>query len=170
MSFLEWLKGQYRGEKGPIKWLAFLFDLLASTALFFLMVLTCIDVFGRYLFNSPVRGGTELTEMGLAIVILSALPIVTWRSGQIVVDLIDHLVSPRVISFLSWISTILITVSLYFVGSRIFEIGARKLKRGEVTEFLRIPEGYIIQYIAAFCWLTAICLLLVSLSKLFIKK
>ena len=39
---------------------------LAATILFFMMLLTAVDVIGRYLFNTPVNGGFEVTEIMLA--------------------------------------------------------------------------------------------------------
>ena len=46
---------------------------VAGILLFCLMTLTCIDVIGRYFFNTPVTGGFELTEMMLAALIFFGL-------------------------------------------------------------------------------------------------
>lgn len=158
MAFKTWFKLRYE-EKGPAKWLAFLLDLIASLALFSLMLLTCIDVFGRYLFNNPVNGGTELTEIGLTIVVFAVMPIVSWRGGHIVVDLIDRFLNKYILKSLSLFSAFIVSVSLFFVGIRIFELGERSNKRGIVTEYLNIPSGYLIEYIAVMCWLTAISMI-----------
>src|SRR5690625_3627836 len=91
MAFVTWLNRHYE-ERGPLKWLAFLLELLAAVALFLLMCLTCIDVVGRYFFSRPLIGATELTEIGLSFVIFAAMPVITWRGGHIVVDLIDSYV------------------------------------------------------------------------------
>jgi hypothetical protein len=50
---------------------------LASALLFFMMALTFVDVVGRYLFNTPVYGGFEMTEVALATLIFAGLPLVT---------------------------------------------------------------------------------------------
>lgn len=154
MSFKQWLNEHYE-ERGPMQWLAFFLELISSCVLFALMMLTCIDVVGRYVFNSPVRGGTELTEFALAIIVFSILPVVTWRGGQIVVDLIDVWLSPFILRVLAWLAAVLMSGSLYFLAWRIFELGERNLKRGVVTDFLSIPTGYLMIYIAVFSWLTA---------------
>ena len=159
MSFAAWLTSRYE-EKGALKWAAFLLDLVAAVVLFALMVLTCIDVVGRYFFSRPLVGATELTEIGLAVVIFAAMPVITWRGGQIVVDLVDMFVSPKVLQVLALISTLLMTASLYFVAWRIYDLGARNLKRGIVTDFLFIPTGLVIQYIAILSWITAAGLIL----------
>ena len=59
--------------------------LIAATELFCLMLLTCVDVIGRYFFSSPVAGGFEITEMLLAGLIFSALPLVTLRGEHVTV-------------------------------------------------------------------------------------
>ena len=169
MSFASWLDKKYE-ERGLMKWLAFLFELIASVALFALMVLTCMDVFGRYFLHSPVIGATELTKIGLAIVIFSSMPVITWRGGQIVVDLIDHVLPSQALKILVVLSYVIVAVYLYFLAFSIFAIGARNLKRRIVTDFLSIPTGYVIQYIAIFSWITAAGVLLVTLLSIFNKE
>lgn len=169
MSFVSWLDKKYE-ERGLMQWLAFFFELISSMALFALMVLTCIDVIGRYFLHSPVLGAAELTEIGLAIVIFSSMPVITWRGGQIVVDLIDHVLPSKALKVLMALSSTIVAFSLYFVAFRIYAIGARSLKRGIVTDFLSIPTGYVIQYIAIFSWITALGVLVVTFLNIFKKR
>lgn len=164
MSFWSWIASHYE-EKGPMKWLAFFCELLASAALFALMVMTCVDVAGRYFFSHPLKGGTELTEIGVAVVVFAAIPVVTWRGGQIVVDLIDTWLSQRWLRWLNTLAIILIALSFYYVGGRIFELAERSLRRGIVTDFLSIPTGYVIYYIAVMSWATAVGVVLYGLYK-----
>src|SRR3546814_8744945 len=56
------------------------------------MVCTFVDVVGRYVFNSPLPGALELTEIMMASLIFTILPVVSARSDHITVDL---LVLPR---------------------------------------------------------------------------
>ncbi|WP_010324228.1 TRAP transporter small permease [Marinobacterium stanieri] len=154
MSFAAWLNEHY-DEKGPAKWLAFFLEAVSSLVLFTLMALTCVDVVGRYLFNSPLHGGTELTEIGLAVMVFAAMPVITWRGGHIVVDLLDRFLGPKVVKALSLFAALVMSTSLYFLALRIFELGERSIRRGVVTEFLAMPTGYIVQYIAIMSWATA---------------
>ena len=145
--------------------MAFFLDLIAASVLFAMMVLTCVDVVGRYFFSRPVLGATELTEIGLALVIFSAMPIISWRGGHIVVDLIDGFVSPWLLKVFTWVSTIVVVSSFYFVAFRIYELGARDLKRGIKTDFLHIPTGLVVQSIAVLSWITAMGLLITMVLK-----
>ncbi|HLR78098.1 MAG TPA: TRAP transporter small permease [Burkholderiaceae bacterium] len=163
MSFVTWYKHQY-DERGPLKWVAFLLDCSAALILFGLMLLTCIDVIGRYVFNRPLVGATELTEIFLALAIFSAMPVITWRQGHIVVDLIDTFLPSRALRVLTWISTALVATSLYFVAARIFELGARDLRRGIKTDFLHLPTGWFIEAIAVLSWVAAIGLVIQAIA------
>jgi len=155
MSFSAWMKEHY-DEKGPVRWLAFFLESVSSVVLFILMTLTCVDVVGRYLFNSPLHGGTELTEIGLAVMVFAAMPVVTWRGGHIVVDLLDRFLGSKLVKVLSVLAAVVISSSLYFLAWRILELGERSIKRGVVTEFLGMPSGYVVMYIAIMSWATAL--------------
>ena len=152
-------------EKGPIKWLAFFLNGLSAITLFTLMMITCIDVVGRYVFNSPLVGSTELTEMAVGIVVFSAFPIISWRRENIVVDILDNYISVKI----EFLRTILINISsavaLFFIGQRIILLGKRSLGYGEVTEYLAIPTGWMINFIGIMCWVTAFLLVTVGIYR-----
>lgn len=154
MAFSAWITAHYE-EKGPVAWLAFFLELIAALTLFFLMVLTCADVFGRYFLDNAVDGTTELTEMGIAILVFAEMPIVTWRGGHVVVDILDRMLGNTTIKVLGLLAAFLMSTSLYFLAVRIFELAERSLRRGEVTEYLQLPVAYIVQYIAIMSWITA---------------
>jgi TRAP-type C4-dicarboxylate transport system permease small subunit len=166
MSFILWLNANYE-ERGPMKWLAFFFELIAAATLFALMILTCVDVFGRYFLNHPLIGATELTEIGLAIVIFSVMPVVTWRGSHIVVDLIDAFIKNTYLRVLALVSSIVISSSLYFISFRIWDVGSRMLRRNITTEFLHIETGLVVQYIAVLSFVTGISALLYFLLSIF---
>lgn len=166
MSFILWLNANYE-EKGPMKWLAFFFELIAAATLFALMILTCVDVVGRYFLNHPLIGATELTEIGLAIVIFSVMPVVTWRGSHIVVDLIDAFIKNTYLRVLALVSSIVISSSLYFISFRIWDVGSRMLRRNITTEFLHIETGLVVQYIAVLSFVTGISALLYFLLSIF---
>lgn len=154
MAFSAWLSAHYE-EKGPVKWLAFALELVAAVTLMFLMLLTCADVFGRYFFDNSVDGATELTELGIAILVFAEMPVITWRGGHVVVDILDRMFGNAVLKALGLFSALLISTSLYFLAERIFFLAQRSLRRQEVTEYLEMPVGLIIQYIAVMSWVTA---------------
>ncbi|MGY0219060.1 TRAP transporter small permease [Endozoicomonadaceae bacterium StTr2] len=154
MSLSAWVRAHY-DEAGPVRWLAFALEVVAAVVLFLLMVMTCIDVGGRYLFNNSVDGVTELTELALAIMLFAEMPVMTWRGGHVVVDMLDKYLGSVVIKVLGLVAAFAISTSMYFLGVRIFQLAERSLRRGVVTEYLELPTGYIVQYIATMSWVTA---------------
>jgi TRAP-type C4-dicarboxylate transport system permease small subunit len=57
------------------RWLSY----LGAFALFLMMLLTTVDVIGRYFFRSPIPGGTEITE---AMMVVIAFPVLAWCAAK----------------------------------------------------------------------------------------
>ncbi len=150
----QWVNEHYE-EKGPVVWLAFLLEALVAITLMALMLLTCADVFGRYFLNNAINGAVEMTEIGLALIVFAEMPIVTWRGGHVLVDILDRWMSSLLIKVLGLISALLMSGALYFLAERMMYLANRSMRREVVTEYLEIPVGYIIQYIAFMSYLTA---------------
>lgn len=154
MSFSAWLSTHYE-EKGLVKWLAFFLEVIAALTLLLLMLLTCTDVLGRYLFDNSLDAASEMTEICIAILVFAEMPIITWRGGHVVVDILDRFIGAKVIKALGLLSIFVMSSSLYYVAHRIFYMGSRSIRRGEESEYLAIPMGHIVQYIAIMSWITA---------------
>ena len=67
----------------------------ASAILFAMMLLTAVDVVARYVFNRPLRGAFEVTELMLLVLIFAGLPLVSWADEHVTMDFIDRLIGPR---------------------------------------------------------------------------
>lgn len=70
--------------------------LVVAIIMFFMMVLTFVDVMGRQAFDSPVPGGGELTEIALGFVVYIGLPLVCLRREHITIGLMAGLLKGRV--------------------------------------------------------------------------
>ncbi len=67
----------------------------ASAILFGMMALTFVDVVARYLFNRPLRGAFEVTELMLLVLIFAGLPLVSLTDEHAVMDFIDRMLGAR---------------------------------------------------------------------------
>ena len=142
----------------------------AASTLFILMSVTCIDVLGRYLFDRPLVGSVEITELLLGCLIFSAMPLITWRKEHIVVDLIDNLFSPGIQKIRDMFFDLCIGCSLLVIGMKVWNLADRAASYEEVTEYLEIPVAYFIQFIAVSCFLTAITAFVLVITRLVDKK
>lgn len=148
----------------------FMLMLLASIALFSMMLMTFSDVMMRSLFNAPIQVSTELTRVFMAIMVFSSLPVMMVRQGAISVDLLDPL-------FRSWgvervqrgLIDIFIGIVLYWPVQRLWVLVERTHSYGEVTEFLRLPQYWVLGFITFAVAITAIATLVKGLLVLFGK-
>lgn len=131
-------------------------DALAAALLFALMLLTCADVGGRYFFNAPVNGATELTRLLMVGVIFAALPVVTRREDHVSVDLLDRWVPRGLIGLRQIAINALCALALAVICWRVWLLAGRHLRYGDRTEFLEIPVAPVVYFIALMCAAAAV--------------
>lgn len=142
--------------------------LLAAATLFILMVLTFADVIMRSTFSAPIEAATELTRIAMAVIVFSALPVVSGRANHIVVDLLDPLFHRLGIErVLEGLVTLVCGVLLYWPAMRSFDLAARARNYGDLTEYLAIPVFYITWFIAFMTLVTALSMALRGAVTLF---
>ena len=120
-------------------WLERVLGGVSATVLFLMMLVTAVDVVGRYVFNKPLNGGFELTEMMLAALIYCGLPLVSQRREHIVIDTFDPLMSRRVKRGLDVLAEIICSITLGGIGYLIFRRAARVAEYGDTTNVLKLP-------------------------------
>jgi TRAP-type C4-dicarboxylate transport system permease small subunit len=111
----------------------------AAAVLFTMMLITTVDVIGRYLFNKPLAGGFELTEMMLAALIYCGLPLVSKRREHIVIDTFDTFMSPSVKRVLDVAADVVCFLTLSGIGYLIFRRAVRVAEYGDTTSVLKLP-------------------------------
>ncbi|MCX7560589.1 TRAP transporter small permease [Sulfitobacter sp. F26204] len=121
---------------------------IAGVALFFMMVLTFIDVISRSVFSAPLSYSAELTEMAMAVIVFAALPMATLKGNHIVVDLFDGFFSTRGAFLRDFLVDLICIVALAFPAYRVWTIGTRSKSYNEVTEILNIPQYYLIYFVS----------------------
>ena len=120
---------------------------LAAIILFLLVVLTCVDVIGRYFLSMPVVGAVELVRICMAGIIFFSLPAMFFRNDHVTVDLIGFFARGRV----GWIvSIVMLVISIYVayrIGDRVFDYAVRAMEDGDTTEYLGIPRVITVSFI-----------------------
>ena len=147
-------------------WLTRLLSWVAATALFLLMAMTFSDVVLRSIFNDPIESATELTRILMAIVVFSSLPVVAARGGHIVVDLLDGFFTP----FAGRIRDGLVNLAsgglLFWPAQRVYVLAERARNKGDVTEYLNIPQFYMAYFIMILTFVSALVMIIRGLRIL----
>ena len=136
----------------------------ASALLFAMMCLTFVDVVARYLFNSPLRGGFEITELTLLVLIFAGLPLVSHGDEHVTMDFIDRMLPPRAVGILIRLVHALVAAMFFFLTWQMLIKAARISAYGDTTDVLRITVGPFVYFMAAMIGLTA----LVHVFKVFV--
>lgn len=140
-------------------WIIGAFRLLIALELFALMLLTCADVTGRYFFNRPVYGGLEVTEIILAAVIFTSLPLVTWHGEQVIIDMVT--LPGRMVRLVQHVAGHLIgAVALAVLSRQLWLRGDRLDRAGETTMQVQIPMSLVAYAISVLLAVTALAFLI----------
>ena len=146
-----------------------LFNMVASAALVAMMLLTCSDVFMRYLFNSPITGTYDLVGLLGAVLASFAMPYTMLKKGHVAVEILIQSLS-RGKQLVIETFTHLLGISLFLVLVWQAILLSRDMKAaGEVTPTLLLPF-YPILYCMAVCFFGLCLAILVNLLHVWTKR
>ena len=131
-----------------------------------MMVLTFADVVARYLVNIPIRGGFEITELTLLVLIFAGLPLVSHADEHVTMDFIDRILPPRLRG--AWIRVLhgICAAIMFFLSWQVWIKATRIASYSDTTDVLRIPIGPFVYFMAAMIALTGV----VHVFKVFAKQ
>jgi len=106
--------------------------LIAGTALFAMMLLTFVDVIGRYGFHKSIFGAAEIVEHLMIVTVFAGLAFITAKNEHITVTLMEGLFTHRFAAAQRWVSiaisvgcTLLITREMYAHAADLLRSGKR---------------------------------------------
>lgn len=149
---------------GPPGWrfLDWSLGLVVAVALFFMMVVTVIDVAMRELLPGAFPAADELTKLTLGLLVFAALPMVTSRREHVVITLFDGFFGPTALSVKSALMNIGSAVVIGVLCWRLISLALRFASYGDRTTFIAAP-------LAPFAWFMVVtagwaALILVALA------
>lgn len=130
-------------------WLKRTLGMTGGVVLMTLMLLTTADVLGRK-FDVPIRGGVEMSEILLAMLIFAGLPLVSEARQHIVIDTFEGFMSRRVRRVLDALANAICAITMFgmawmFYAKRV----TRVVEAGDTTSVLRIglaPVAYFLLF------------------------
>ena len=120
----------------------------ASAILLVMMVLTVVDVVGRYILNRPVRGAFEVTELMLVVLIFAGLPLVSHADEHAVMDFIDRLLGPPGRRALARVVQGICAALMFLLAWLVWLKANRIWAYRDATDVLRIPYGPFVYFMA----------------------
>jgi len=136
----------------------------SAVILFCMMMLTFVDVVMRYLLNWPIRGGFEITELMLLVLIFAGLPLVSHADEHVTMDFIDRVLHGRARDVLARAVHALCAAVMFFLTWQVWLKAGKIAAYGDTTDVLRIAVAPFIYFMAAMILLTG----LVHVFKMFV--
>lgn len=155
---MERLRQRFRGEDGDLDIGAVLQNTLgvgAALLLFSLILITCVDVVGRYFFSAPLSGAFEVTEILLAALVFAALPLTTERKEHIEVDLLNVVLNDTIKRYLSAFAGLFSAALLTTFAWRLASHAMTAAEHGATTNALSIPLAPFGYLAAVSCLISA---------------
>jgi len=122
--------------------------LIGAVALTAMMLLTVVDVIGRF-FKSPVFGSVELVGFLATIVVAAALPYTYKMDGHVGVEILVRLLPDKTQTWIDIFTRTLTFILFCLITWQMFLYAEDIYKTGEVSMNLEFPIYYIV-YLLAF--------------------
>jgi len=122
----------------------------AGVVLFGMMLLTVVDVVGRYFLNTPVSGSAEATEMLLALIVFAGIPAAAARGEHISIDILEHVLGERARRVQAIVGGVFAALVMGVMAWRLWLRAAELLSYNERSSHLNLPVGWLAAFLA-FC-------------------
>lgn len=143
-----------------------LLGVLGAVLLFAMMTLTFVDVWGRYIFDAPVPGGFEVTELMMAALIFAGLPLATRNDEHVTVDLIDGIFVRAIARGRDFVIGLTCAVMMAVLSYRMWIKALEQVSYGDQTAVLQIPVAPIAFFMSVSCAFSALLFLVIAWGRL----
>lgn len=138
----------------------------ACVILMLVMLITFVDVVGRYFFNAPVTFAVELIQLGMGLLVLFGLAITTLERGHIAVDLVETLVPGPVRRLFAFFAAVCGAAFISLMAWRLWDRGMNFYGDGLATDVLFLPVWPVVLLMAFAAAVAAI----VAIAQLFLPS
>lgn len=143
-----------------------IFGVIAIVAIVLMMVMIVCDVFLRYVFNSPILGVVELTEIMMVAMGFFAVVYTTMKNDHVKVEILTNIL-PDISKFiLDSIFHIISIIVLYFIAGQNLLESLEVMHRGKGTTLLNVPVYPFYLIISIGSGFTAIILFVRLIQKI----
>ena len=137
-----------------------LFTLLACALVLALTAITLLDVLGRDLFNKPLSGATELTELLLLGMTFLFYPRIAWSGSHITVDLFDWFRAPLLRTIQRVVCSLMGALAFGGLAWQLGFNGVRAEGYGDITPSLGLHLSWALWFMALMAAITCFAFVL----------
>jgi TRAP-type C4-dicarboxylate transport system permease small subunit len=128
----------------------------AAVILLGLVLLTFVDVIGRYVMSRPVPGSFEVTELLLLVLIFAGLPLVSRADEHVTMDFIDRVLGGRRAGVVQRLVQVVNAAIMGLLAWLVWLKADTIAGYGDATDVLRIPYGPFVYFMAVMIGLSAL--------------
>jgi TRAP-type C4-dicarboxylate transport system permease small subunit len=133
-----------------------------------LIVILSIDVSLRYIFNSPLIWGSEVSALMLSIIFFASLPQVTGMQGHIRMDMLYRLMSPKIKNLTDVVTGLCGAIFALLLAYQSFKSTVEMYRWKEGAEMIDIPYWPFVLF-AGICGLILTAQFFIQMMKPFLK-
>lgn len=137
-------------------WIERLLELVISISLLSMVLLTVIDVAGRYFFNAPLSGGYEISEILMGLTVFAALPLASRAENHLAIGLLTDRLQGNRRRLHRIVILAISTLGLGFIGWRMTVQAGIMYGSMASTGSLRLPLWPVAGVMAALGWLSCL--------------
>lgn len=124
--------------------------ILAGTALFAMMVLTFVDVIGRYGFNHSIFGTAELIRYLMVVVVFAGVAFVSTGNQHIRLDIFDPVIHRIAPNAQRWAILVISLLIYAFFTWELATYAIQSFVSGRTTAVLELPQWFMPAFAALF--------------------
>lgn len=121
----------------------------ACIVLVVVMLITFVDVMGRYFFSAPLTFAVEIVELGMGLIVLFGLAVTTLNRGHIAVDLLSGALPPLGNQALKLLASFCGLLFIGLMAWRLFDRALNFMNDGLATQILYLPVFPIVFLMSA---------------------
>ena len=131
-----------------------------------LVVLIIYEIAARYFFGRPFRGGFEMTELAMSLIVACGLPYTAIRREHVSVDIFSGFLDRPSMRWLNFLVHAIGAVILGVIAWESFGYAMKGMSYGDVTNMMRIPKSPFQFAVAISAMLFTIVLIIDALKAL----
>ena len=124
---------------------------VAGAVLCTLMLVTALDVFGRYFLNSPLPGGHVVVQILVSVLIFLGLPLLVLDNDFIKVELLDNRMSVSMRRFRDRAVAVVLFLFLATLAGQLIWQSVYFANNGEYFESIRVPVSWVAIFAGTMC-------------------